>query len=67
MASVPNLDGYDKAYNAEFQGAYGLSLHGTDGSRWFLGDDGTRTLLHPTDIAALMEFGQTHPALAGAA
>lgn len=66
MHTVPSLDGCYKAYNAEFQGHYGLSLHGTDGSRWFLDDDGTPTLLHPADFPAMMEFGQTYPALVAA-
>lgn len=47
-----------KAWNAQFQGAYGVLLVTSPTAAWFVSDAGHKTLLHDVDVPAVQCFGR---------
>lgn len=47
-----------KAWNAQFEGEYGVLLVESPTAAWFISDTGHKTLLHDVDVPAVQCFGR---------
>ena len=64
MQTVPHVAQSYKptAYHATFEGIHGQAQRDAQGAVWFLGDDGSRTLLHRVDAPYVQLFGHVESA-----